>query len=50
MRTNEELELELADLEELFDEIAELVDDPETSDNELRDELRALLYGDDGDE
>lgn len=45
--TQEELEAQLADLEDLFDEVAELVGDPEVSDSELRDELRKLLYEDD---
>ncbi len=50
--TQQELEAQLADLEELFDEIAELVDDPEVSDSQLRDEVRKLLYEEDdnGDE
>ncbi len=48
--TKDELELELADLEALFDEIAELVDDPEVPDGELREEIRTLLFEDDGDE
>ena len=43
MRTPEELELQLADLETLFDELVALVDDAELTDEEFREEVRALV-------
>lgn len=41
--TSHELELQLGDLEDLFDEIVGLVDDPDISDSDLRHQLRTLL-------
>lgn len=43
MRTPEELELQLADLETLFGELVTLVDDPELTDEEFREEVRTLV-------
>lgn len=43
----DELELQLSDLEDLFEDIVALVHDPEISDIELRQQLRDLLEGDD---
>jgi len=41
--TRHELELQLEHLEELLDEIMALLDDPEISDGELRDQIRAAV-------
>lgn len=48
--TPDELEFQLNDLEDLFEQIVALVHDPEVSDTELRQQLRDLLEGDDGDQ
>lgn len=48
--TRSELQVRLESLEELFDEIIALLDDPEVGEGELRDQLRALLEEDDDDE
>lgn len=48
--TSHELELQLAHLEDLFDEIVGLVNDPDISDRELCEQLRALLEDADDDE
>jgi hypothetical protein len=45
-----ELELQLENLEGMFDEIATLLDDPEVSDAELRERVREILEGDDASE
>ncbi len=45
-----ELELQLEHLERLFDEIVALLDDPDISDSELRDQIRAVVEETDGDE
>ncbi len=45
-----ELELQLEHLEGLFDEIVALLDDPDISDSELRDQIRAVVEETDGDE
>jgi hypothetical protein len=41
--TSYELELQLAHLEDLFDEIVALVNDPDISDRDLCEQLRALV-------
>jgi hypothetical protein len=41
--TRNELELQLSHLEDLFDEIVGLVDDPDISDSELRVQIRAVV-------
>lgn len=45
-----DLELQLEHLEELFEEIVALLDDPDISDGELREQVRGLLEEDNGDE
>jgi hypothetical protein len=44
------MKLQIEELEELVSAITALVEDPDVMDSELRDELRNLVYGDDGDE
>ena len=48
--TPQELELQLEHLEDLFDEIVGLVDDPDITDGELREQLRELLEENDEDD
>lgn len=48
--TRSELQVRLESLEELFDEITALLDDPEVGEGELRHELRELLEENDDDE
>ena len=48
--STQELELQLEHLEELLDSIVALVDDPDISDHELREEIRELLEVNDDDE
>jgi hypothetical protein len=48
--TRNELELQLEHLEELFDEIVALLDDPEISDDELREQIRAVVEETNADE
>ena len=48
--TRSDLQLRLENLEELFDEILTLLDDPDVGEGELRDQLRALLKEDNDDE
>jgi len=45
-----ELELQLERLEELFDEIDALLNDPEISDDELREQIRAVVEETNADE
>ncbi len=45
-----ELELELECLEGLLDEIIALLDDPDTSDDDLREQIRAVVEETDDDE
>jgi hypothetical protein len=45
-----ELELQLERFEELLDEIMALLDDPDISDDELREEIRAVLEETNADE
>jgi len=48
--TRSELQARLENLEELFDEITALLDDPEVGEGELRRQLRELLEEDNDDE
>jgi hypothetical protein len=48
--TRSELQVRLENLEELFDEIIALLDDPDIGEGELRHQLRELLEEDDDDE
>jgi uncharacterized coiled-coil protein SlyX len=41
--SKDELELQLSHLEDLFDEIVGLVNDPDISDSELREQVRAVV-------
>ncbi len=45
-----ELELQLQHLEDLIDEIVALLDDPDISDGELRDQIRAVVEETDADD
>ena len=49
MRTREELELQVSDLENLLEELVSLVDDPDLTDTEFRDEVRELVSEEDTD-
>jgi hypothetical protein len=40
---NRELELQLERLEELLDEVLQLIDDPDISDSDLREQIRAVV-------
>lgn len=48
--TRSDLQVRLENLEELFDEIIALLDDPDIGEGELRHQLRELLEEDDDDE
>lgn len=50
MKTREELELQVNDLETLLEEFVSLVDDPDLTDAEFRDEVRELVSEEDSDE
>lgn len=47
--TRHGLELQLEHLEKLLDEIMALLDDPDISDGELRDQIRAVVEETDAD-
>jgi len=50
MRTREELELQVSDLENLLEELVSLVDDPDLTDTEFRDQVRELVSEEDADD
>ncbi|HKV43604.1 MAG TPA: hypothetical protein VJT32_02835 [bacterium] len=50
MRTREELELHVSDLEGLLEELVSLVDDPDLTDAEFRADVRELVSEEDADE
>jgi len=48
--SSRELELQVEHLEELLDEIVALLDDPDISDDELREQIRAVVEETNADE
>ncbi len=48
--TGAEMELHVEELEGLLDDISDALDDPELTDAEAREEIRALLAGENDDE